>query len=193
MTATEALNGPSLQTAQSTGTNKGTQGGPGQAIPPTTLAAQAAALEAAKSAETGQSASGSNKGNATGGQAAGGSGMQGEPSPYAMTSQQNAPLPGMALVRTIKVRVSPKELVVRSGKTSAADRSIPLDSDMHAAATKFVDAVRKEVTDWGIAGDGLYWQPVLEMSVAPGGENLAQQLAAALRQSGVEVRLAKLP
>ena len=120
--------------------------------------------------------------------------MMGEPSPYAKpATPRDAPLPGMALVRTIKVRVSPLELVVRSSKSSAADRSIPLDTDMRAAATKFVDAVRKEVTDWGIAGDGLYWQPVLEMSVAPGGENLAQQLATALRQSGVEVRLAKLP
>lgn len=195
MTAADALDGPSLQASNGTGENKGTQGGPGPATPPTTLAAQAAALEASKNAEAGQSANGSSQGNAkAGSNSAGATAMMGEPTEQAMpTHPQNPPLPGMALVRTIKVRVSPNELVVRSSKTSAADRSIPLDSDMRVAATKFVDAVRKEVTDWGIAGDGLYWQPVLEMSVAPGGENLAQQLATALRQSGVEVRLAKLP
>jgi hypothetical protein len=204
MTATEALNGPSLQAAQGAGNgsgqNQSPQGGTGQDKPPSTLAEQAAALAAAKNGEAAQSEKGASQGNASqgaqaqSGQASGASGMSGEPSPYAMpASPRDAPLPGMALVRTIKVRVSPKELVVRSSKSSAADRSISLDTDMRAAATKFVEAVRKEVTDWGIAGDGLYWQPVLEMSVAPGGENLAQQLATALRQSGVEVRLAKLP
>jgi hypothetical protein len=204
MTAADALNGPSLQggqgTGQGSGENQNTESGPGQPKPPSTLAEQAAALAAAKNGEAAQSEKGASQGNASqgaqaqSGQVSGASGMMGEPSPYAMPSTpRDAPLPGMALVRTIKVRVSPQELVVRSSKSSAADRSIPLDTDMRAAATKFVDAVRKEVTDWGIAGDGLYWQPVLEMSVAPGGENLAQQLATALRQSGVEVRLAKLP
>ncbi len=100
----------------------------------------------------------------------------------------------MALVRTIRVQVAATKLVVRSGKgQGTADQTIALDHDVHLAAKSFVRAIQSVVQDWGIAGDGLYWQPVLEMTVAPGGEQLAKQLAAVLRQGGVEVRVAMLP
>lgn len=103
------------------------------------------------------------------------------------------PKNGVALVRTIRVQVEASRLVVRSGKQSVADRSIPLEQGGQHAAGKFVEAIRGEIDGWGWAGQGLYWQPVLEMSVAPGGQQLADQLAAVLRQGGFDVRVAMLP
>lgn len=116
------------------------------------------------------------------------------------TGQQSGPInaqspqpEGMALVRTIRVQVSRESLLVRSGKRTVADSKIDLAGDRRQAALAFIEAIREEVKRWGIAGNGLYWQPVLDISVMPGGEQLAQQVAGVLRQSGVEVRLALLP
>lgn len=110
------------------------------------------------------------------------------------TAQAQSPQPeGMALVRTIRVHVSSNHLVVRSGKRTVADSKIDLSGDRRQAAVEFIEAIQAEVKRWGIAGKGLYWQPVLDISVMPGGEQLAQQVAGVLRQSGVEVRLALLP
>ena len=101
---------------------------------------------------------------------------------------------GVALVRTLHVRVAPEQLVVKSGKRpTVGDHRIPLGNDINQAATLFVKAVQAEVQAWGIAGDGLYWRPVMEIDVEPGAEQLAQRLASVLRQGGLEVRVAKLP
>ncbi len=98
--------------------------------------------------------------------------------------------PGMALVRTIRVHVETSRLIVRSGKrSSAVGRSIPLQGDVVVVAKSFVRAMQEEVREWGIAGDGLYWEPVIEVSVAPGSEPLANQLADVLRRGGIEVRV----
>lgn len=108
-------------------------------------------------------------------------------------SGQSKPKNGVALVRTIHVQVEADRLVVRSSKRSVADRSVPLTDGGQQAASKFVEAIRGEIEGWGMAGQGLYWQPVLEMTVAPGGKPLADRLAAVLRQGGLDVRLAMLP
>ncbi|MCO6043566.1 hypothetical protein NG895_06570 [Aeoliella sp. ICT_H6.2] len=101
--------------------------------------------------------------------------------------------PGMAMVRTIHVTVSGQQLVVRSGRRTRASTAIPLDVGTKHAAQRFVRAIQAEVADWGIAGQGLYWKPVLDIAVGPGGEEVANSLATYLRQSGVEVRVARLP
>jgi hypothetical protein len=39
-----------------------------------------------------------------------------------------------------------------------------------------------------MAGMGLYWRPVIEMTVAPDGEQRANDLAKMLRNSGIEMK-----
>lgn len=187
------------------------------AAPPAGEAAadsEPAGAQAASLAQTGGQPGGSSGDPSTGGQSSGGGGGGSGQSPGASSSaggmaasgqtshqggsSKGAPTAGgadgkgMALVRTIKVVVAADKLVVRSS-SGATEKTIPLADDRRAAATSFVKAVRNEVMDWGIAGQGLRWQPELEMSVAPGGEQIAENLAGVLRQSGVPVRVAMLP
>ncbi len=39
------------------------------------------------------------------------------------------------------------------------------------SSAKLVKAINAQVTDWGIAGDGLRWKPVLKLEAAPGQES----------------------
>ena len=41
---------------------------------------------------------------------------------------------------------------------------------------------------WGIAGRGLYWKPVLNLYVNPGGERRAAELEVLLERSGLEIQ-----
>lgn len=209
-TGTGAQQGTGTGQGQQEGQQQGTQageagtaaaeqgsGGQPPANSPGSLAqAGQPGADGAVAAQQGGAAGG---GAGQGGQDSGGGASGGGPSATAQANSgsgggQGAPSAesagsGMALVRTIKVVVAADRLVVRSG-SGATDQTIPLEGDRRAAATSFVKAVRNEVMDWGIAGQGLRWQPELEMSVAPGGEQIAENLAGVLRQSGVPVRLA---
>ncbi|MEX2170996.1 MAG: hypothetical protein WD851_16880 [Pirellulales bacterium] len=61
-----------------------------------------------------------------------------------------------------------------------AARTIPVET--------FVSGLWEHMEQWGIAGNGLYWKPILVLNVAPGGERRAAELTQLLRNSGVEVR-----
>jgi hypothetical protein len=51
----------------------------------------------------------------------------------------------------------------------------------------FVSAVWERIDSWGIAGKGMYWQPVLNVRVAPGAEGRFTDLNVLLENSGLEV------
>jgi hypothetical protein len=50
-----------------------------------------------------------------------------------------------------------------------------------------VSDVWEHIDAWGIAGRGMYWKPVLQMSVAPGAEQRFNDLSALLTGSGLAV------
>lgn len=52
---------------------------------------------------------------------------------------------------------------------------------------EFVTALRKHMDGWGLAGNGLYWRPVLQLHVGPRGEPQAARLVQWLEGSGIEI------
>jgi hypothetical protein len=59
-----------------------------------------------------------------------------------------------------------------------------------AALDEFVTALQDTMRDWGMAGQGLYWRPVLVLNVGPDGEQRADDLTRMLQNSGLELRRA---
>jgi hypothetical protein len=62
---------------------------------------------------------------------------------------------------------------------------------MSAAADSSIDDLVSSIWDrmgqWGMAGRGMYWRPVLHVRVAPGGEQRFSDLQALLEGSGLEI------
>lgn len=51
----------------------------------------------------------------------------------------------------------------------------------------FVEAVRSRLTNWGIAGHGIHWRPILQVQVNEGATSDYNQLLHLLENSGIEV------
>jgi hypothetical protein len=95
--------------------------------------------------------------------------------------------------RTIHVVVRHDQIAILPDNASptsnaASGTVIPMPGDTVEAVEQFVTHVHKCVDGWGIAGDGLYWRPVLVLTVAPDGQRRAEDLARLLKNSGLEIR-----
>jgi hypothetical protein len=98
----------------------------------------------------------------------------------------------VSIGRTIQVVVGHDHLTIASDahpllKRAYGRKTIPLKGDTVEAVDDFVNAVHEQVEAWGIAGDGMYWRPVLALHVAPGGDRRADDLARLLTNSGLEL------
>jgi hypothetical protein len=71
-----------------------------------------------------------------------------------------------------------------------ASKAIPLNGDTVESIDELVRIVHEQVDSWGIAGDGLYWRPVLTLHVSPDGRQRAEDLTRLLKDSGLEIRSA---
>jgi hypothetical protein len=67
-------------------------------------------------------------------------------------------------------------------------KEVLLDGPTMNKADEIVAVIQKHVRDWGIAGQGLYWRPVMVLNVAPDGTQRADDLARLLKDSGIELR-----
>ena len=65
---------------------------------------------------------------------------------------------------------------------------VPMQGDTVQSLDPFVKDVHAEIDGWGMAGNDLYWRPVIVLSVAPQGERRASDLERLLKNSGLEVR-----
>jgi hypothetical protein len=72
---------------------------------------------------------------------------------------------------------------------AATSKVISLSQSMPEISSEFVAALRSRVDEWGLAGNGLYWRPVIKMHVSQDGEQTAEQVLRLLRDSGIEVSL----
>jgi hypothetical protein len=64
---------------------------------------------------------------------------------------------------------------------------IPMPGETAAAIEPFVSATWRRMEEWGIAGDGCFWKPILRVRVAPTGETRFAEFAALLEGSGLAV------
>lgn len=95
--------------------------------------------------------------------------------------------------RTIRVIVREDQLAILPDDTSspaavAHGKVLPLKGDTVESLDEFVKHVRDQIDGWGIAGNGLYWRPVIVLNVAPQAQRRADDLERLLRNSGLELR-----
>ncbi len=95
--------------------------------------------------------------------------------------------------RSIRVTVGKDRLTILpegASNTPIAGtcKVIPFHGDTVLSLDAFVREVRDEIDAWGMAGNGLYWRPVILLNVDPQGQQRAGDLERLLRNSGLELR-----
>jgi hypothetical protein len=75
-----------------------------------------------------------------------------------------------------------------AGWIGSGGRDVKLQGPTRLALDELVAGLREHVEQWGIAGSGLYWRPVLALKVAPDGQSRARDLVRLLENSGIEIR-----
>ena len=89
--------------------------------------------------------------------------------------------------RPIRILCDRDRLVIVPERGRARTKSIALAESTEASVDEFVSAVWDQMESWGIAGNGMYWRPVLNVYVAPGAEQRYAELATLLEGSGLNV------
>lgn len=93
------------------------------------------------------------------------------------------------IVRKDRVTILPgRQQPVSPDGTTPIGSTIALEGSTGLHIDDFVAKVRNQVQAWGMAGEGLYWRPVLILNVSADGRQRADDLVQLLAQSGVEVR-----
>ena len=95
--------------------------------------------------------------------------------------------------RTIRVAVQEDKLVILTDDATGPANTlqgkvIPFNGDTVQSMDEFVKLVREHIDEWGIAGNNLYWRPVILLSVSPQGQRRANDLERLLKNSGLELR-----
>jgi hypothetical protein len=164
-------------------------------------------LNGQNSAGNGQMAGGSSgsAGGGSGGSSGGGSG--GSPgSGFSSSSQSNESIANargsnwavnqpkqrsVAIRRTIHVVVRDNQMILlpaKDARRGVTGKQISLDQPVDTISDEFAAAVKERIDDWGLAGSGMYWRPVLELNVEPGSHMTATRITQLLHDSGVEVQ-----
>jgi hypothetical protein len=107
---------------------------------------------------------------------------------------RNWALPGddqhsMPVTRPIQVQCEAGRFIVLSERGDRPkQRVIPIDVNTAESIEPLVGAVWERINSWGIAGEGMYWRPVLMVTIAADGRSRYDDLEAMLYGSGLEVR-----
>lgn len=95
--------------------------------------------------------------------------------------------PIQVVVRHNQIALLPSRHV--SQRVESTGTVISLDQSMKEISNQFSDALQEHVEEWGVAGNGMYWRPVLELQVGPEATQTARRLQQLLKNSGVDVRM----
>lgn len=99
------------------------------------------------------------------------------------SASRSTPLP-----RPISVECHGDRLVVVPERGLGGRQEVTLDGPTVESVDEFVSAVRLYMDkSWGMAGNRMYWKPILKIDVAPGAENRFEDLKNLLDDSGLEV------
>jgi hypothetical protein len=97
----------------------------------------------------------------------------------------------VAIRRTIHVVVRDNQMILQppnDARRGVTGKQISLDQPVDTISNEFSIAVKDRIDDWGLAGSGMYWKPVLELKVEPGAQMTATRITQLLDDSGVEVQ-----
>ena len=89
--------------------------------------------------------------------------------------------------RPVKIQCDGNKFVLMPQKGLTQPRVIPITDSVLAASDKLVYEIWEYMDAWGIAGEKMYWRPVLEVTVSPGGEQRFKELQYLLRKSGLAI------
>jgi hypothetical protein len=108
---------------------------------------------------------------------------------WAMRQKPQRSVPVRRAIRVI-VRQDQLAILPDTAKTPTAanSRVVPMKGDTVQSVDQFVKQVHAQIDGWGIAGNGLYWRPVIVLTVGPDGQKRADDLARLLKNSGLELR-----
>ena len=95
------------------------------------------------------------------------------------------------ITRPIPVECHRDRLVIVPERGLRGGTTIPLAARTEASIDDFVSAVWEHMEGWGIAGNGMYWRPILKVHVAPDAQRRFTELAILLANSGLEVERRK--
>ena len=112
--------------------------------------------------------------------------------PLAEVRGKNWALPEAAngsvgITRPIRVHCYPDRLELASKTSRESPLVVALSDRTEDTVDTFISAVWDQMKSWGIAGRGMYWQPILNVQVAPGAERRFADLKRLLDRSGMEV------
>jgi len=91
--------------------------------------------------------------------------------------------------RPIRIDCFGDRLVIVSSHRQQRSRSVSLGAGAADSIDELVSGVWDEIDSWDIAGNGMYWRPVLNIHVAPDGWMRYEELKTLLDGSGIPVRL----
>ena len=94
----------------------------------------------------------------------------------------------VGITRPIRVDCYPDRLVIVPDSRTESELVVPLDPSSTRSVNRFVSNVWEHMDTWGIAGRNMYWRPVLEFRVAPGGEDRYADFSRLLEGSGFIVK-----
>ncbi|NOY41741.1 MAG: hypothetical protein GXP26_07895 [Planctomycetes bacterium] len=95
--------------------------------------------------------------------------------------------------RPIEVVVRKNQIAILPSRhtsqgAEATGTTVSLNQTIDQISTEFVTALKSRIEEWGLAGNGLYWRPVLELKIGPDAKHTAYEITHLLKDSGVEVR-----
>jgi len=105
------------------------------------------------------------------------------------TKRRSVPIqrPIQVVVRKNQMALLPSRHSTKG--TEATGVVISLDQPLDKVSSDFVAALKTRIDEWGLAGNGLYWRPVLELHVGPDAKQSAAKIIQLLSNSGIDVRL----
>ena len=97
--------------------------------------------------------------------------------------------PIRVIVRRDRLSVLPDRYEMSgTGWIGSGGREVKFQGPTRFAIDELVAGLRDHVQQWGIAGSGLYWRPVLALKIAPDGKARAHDLVKLLKNSGIEIQ-----
>ena len=94
----------------------------------------------------------------------------------------------VGMARPIRVNCHPDRLELVSNTGQTGGQTVALGDRTEDTVDTFISAVWDHMESWGIAGRGMYWQPILNVQVAPGAEGRFTDLKMLLDRSGLQVK-----
>lgn len=119
------------------------------------------------------------------------------PATNAAPAKSSSARGGVPMVRPIRLYVSHERAVVLSdsvrtsgemAKASSTAEGVTFDGTTTARINDLIGLLKKHADSWGIAGDGMYWDPRLVLNVAADGVQRADDVRRLLEAAGVQVQ-----